>query len=138
MLQICLGAHQVQLQLLSAKWLDLLLNYIKPQHFHFDLRIIRQLPQHNLMAHMETDENGRAEVLLDVLTLILLQLDEIYKVALDLAEVIEFCLQVHPLSLVGAQHLQFVFLYASSATYYLELVRCQHDQQVFACLLACS
>ena len=89
LLRIDLGAYRVELQFLPTEWLNLLLNHVKPQHLHLHFWIISQLPQHNLVTHVKTHKNRRTKVLLDVLTLILLQLNQVYKVTFNLAEIID-------------------------------------------------
>ena len=126
LLRISFGARHVELQFRATKWLNLLLNDIKPQHFHFYFWIVSQLPQNDLVSHMETYKNRRAQVLLDVFTLILLQLDQVYKIAFNLAKIIDFWFQIHPFSLVRAWNLQFILFNALSPTYYLELIRSQY------------
>ena len=50
-------------ELCRAEWLQFLLDYVVPYHFHLYLRVVRDLPKDYLVTHMHRHENGRAKVL---------------------------------------------------------------------------
>lgn len=97
--------------LCGTKWLYLIGHDVKPNELHFNFRIIGRLPYHNLAALMQRQENRGAKVLILILPLIVLQLNQIYKVTAYLSKVEQllgsippflfFCLLIYRLLLLS-------------------------------------
>lgn len=86
-------------ELCGAEWLQLFLDYVEPDHLHFDLGVVGDLPQDDLVAHMHRHENGRAKALGQIFSLVLFQLDHVHEVSLDLGKVKDLAFKVSPLDI---------------------------------------
>jgi len=75
------------------------LDYVEPDHLHFYLWVVGDLPQDYLVAHMHRHENGRAKVLGQIFSLVLFQLDHVHEVSLHLGKVKDLAFEVSPLDI---------------------------------------
>lgn len=73
-----------------------ILQDVEPDHLHLRLGVVRQLPEHDLLAHVQRHEDGRTVVLVDRLPLVLLHLHHVHEIAFNMAEVELLLLQGPP------------------------------------------